>query len=78
MDSGAQTRVGRFFDRHPRLLRALAPLAIGDRPALLLQLADATGAVQWRYVVCSHERLRGQRPLGMRTRAKFHGSLSTK
>ena len=80
-------------------LVATAPLAIGDRPALLLQLADATGAVhevsaqvevrscrevdnsflvgativaidpdsrlrlmEWCYVVCSHERLRGHRP----------------
>ncbi len=80
-------------------LVAEAPLAIGDRPALLLQLADATGAVhevsaqvevrscrevedrflvgatiaaidpdsrlrlmEWCYVVCSHERLRGHRP----------------
>ena len=81
-------------------LVAEAPLAIGDRPALLLQLADATGAVhevsaqvevrscreaesrflvgatiadidpdsrlrlmEWCYVVCSHERLRGHRPV---------------
>jgi cellulose synthase (UDP-forming) len=80
-------------------LVAEAPLAIGDRPALLLRLADATGAVhevsaqvevrscrevedrflvgatiaaidpdsrlrlmEWCYVVCSHERLRGHRP----------------
>jgi cellulose synthase (UDP-forming) len=80
-------------------LVAEAPLAIGDRPAVLLQLADATGAVhevtaqvevrscreaegrfligatiaeiepdsrlrlmEWCYVVCSHERLRGHRP----------------
>jgi cellulose synthase (UDP-forming) len=80
-------------------LVAEAPLTIGDRPALLLQLADATGAVhevsaqvevrscreaegrflvgatiaeidpdsrlrlmEWCYVVCSHERLRGHRP----------------
>jgi cellulose synthase (UDP-forming) len=80
-------------------LVAEAPLAIGDRPALLLQLADASGAVhevsaqvevrscreaegrflvgatiaeidpdsrlrlmEWCYVVCSHERLRGHRP----------------
>jgi cellulose synthase (UDP-forming) len=81
-------------------LVAAGPLAIGDRPALLLQLADATGAVhevsaqvevrscreaegrflvgatiaeidpdsrlrlmEWCYVVCSHERLRGHRPV---------------
>jgi cellulose synthase (UDP-forming) len=81
-------------------LVAEAPLAIGDRPAVLLQLADATGAVhevsaqvevrscreaegrflvgatiadidpdsrlrlmEWCYVVCSHERLRGHRPV---------------
>jgi cellulose synthase (UDP-forming) len=81
-------------------LVAEAPLAIGDRPALLLQLADATGALhevsaqvevrscreaegrflvgatiadidpdsrlrlmEWCYVVCSHERLRGHRPV---------------
>ena len=80
-------------------LVAEAPLAIGDRPAVLLALADATGAVhevsaqvevrscreaegrflvgatiaaidpdsrlrlmEWCYVVCSHERLRGHRP----------------
>jgi cellulose synthase (UDP-forming) len=80
-------------------LVAEAPLRIGDRPAALLQLADATGAVhevsaqivvrscrevdgshligatiaeidpdsrlrlmEWCYVVCSHERLRGHRP----------------
>jgi cellulose synthase (UDP-forming) len=80
-------------------LVAEAPLAIGDRPAVLLRLADATGAVhevsaqvevrscrkvderflvgatiaaidpdsrlrlmEWCYVVCSHERLRGHRP----------------
>ncbi|MCW2989358.1 MAG: hypothetical protein JWM24_2296 [Solirubrobacterales bacterium] len=80
-------------------LVAEAPLQIGDRPATLLQLADATGAVhevsaqvevrscrevggsfligatiaqidpdsrlrlmEWCYVVCSHERLRGHRP----------------
>jgi hypothetical protein len=80
-------------------LVAEAPLPIGDRPAVLLQLADATGAVhevnaqvevrscrevdgsflvgatiaeidpdsrlrlmEWCYVVCSHERLRGRRP----------------
>ncbi|HYJ21090.1 MAG TPA: glycosyltransferase [Solirubrobacterales bacterium] len=80
-------------------LVAEAPLAIGDRPALLLQLADASGAMhevsaqvevrscreveerflvgatiaaidpdsrlrlmEWCYVVCSHERLRGHRP----------------
>lgn len=80
-------------------LIAEAPLAIGERPAVLLQLADATGAVhevsaqvevrscreadgrflvgatiaeidadsrlrlmEWCYVVCSHERLRGHRP----------------
>ena len=28
MDSGGQTRTGRFFDRHPRLLRALALVAL--------------------------------------------------
>ena len=28
MDGGEQTRVGRFFDRHPRLLRALALIAL--------------------------------------------------
>jgi cellulose synthase (UDP-forming) len=80
-------------------LVAEAPLEIGARPAVLLQLADATGAVrevsaqvevrscrevdgsfligatiaeidpdsrmrlmEWCYVVCSHERLRGHRP----------------
>ncbi len=80
-------------------LVAEGPLAIGDRPAVLLQLADATGTVhevsaqvevrscrevegrflvgatiaeiepdsrlrlmEWCYVVCSHERLRGHRP----------------
>ncbi len=80
-------------------LVAEAPLAIGARPAVLLELADATGAVhevtaqvevrscrevdgshlvgatiaaidpdsrlrlmEWCYVVCSHERLRGHRP----------------
>jgi cellulose synthase (UDP-forming) len=80
-------------------LVAEAPLQIGAEPALLLQLADATGAVhevsarvevrscrevgerflvgatiaaidpesrlrlmEWCYVVCSHERLRGHRP----------------
>jgi len=80
-------------------LVAEAPLEIGDRPAVLLELADATGAVhevsaqvevrscreaegrflvgatiadidpgsrlrlmEWCYVVCSHERLRGHRP----------------
>jgi cellulose synthase (UDP-forming) len=80
-------------------LVATAPLAIGDRPAILLELADAAGAVhevttqveirscrevegrfligatiaeidpdsrlqlmEWCYVVCSHERLRGHRP----------------
>ena len=80
-------------------LVAEAPLAIGARPAVLLQLADATGVVhevtaqvevrscreaegrflvgativeidpdsrlrlmEWCYVVCSHERLRGHRP----------------
>jgi cellulose synthase/poly-beta-1,6-N-acetylglucosamine synthase-like glycosyltransferase len=80
-------------------LVAEAPLTIGDRPAVLLRLADATGAVhevsaqievrscrevedrfligatiaeidpdsrlrlmEWCYVVCSHERLRGHRP----------------
>jgi len=80
-------------------LVAEAPIAIGSRPAVLLELADATGAVhevttqvevrscreadgrflvgatiaaidaesrlrlmEWCYVVCSHERLRGRRP----------------
>jgi cellulose synthase (UDP-forming) len=80
-------------------LVAEAPLEIGARPAVLLQLADATGTVhevsaqvevcsvrevdgsflvgatiaeidpdsrlrlmEWCYVVCSHERLRGHRP----------------
>jgi cellulose synthase (UDP-forming) len=80
-------------------LVAEAPLAIGARPAVLLQLADACGVVhevtaqvevrscreaegrflvgativeiepesrlrlmEWCYVVCSHERLRGHRP----------------
>ena len=80
-------------------LVAEAPLPIGDRPAVLLQLADASGAVhevsaqvevrscrevegsfligatiaeidpdsrlrlmEWCYVVCNHERLRGHRP----------------
>jgi cellulose synthase (UDP-forming) len=80
-------------------LVAEAPLEIGERPAVLLQLADAAGAVhevsaqvevrscrevegrfligatiaaidpdsrlrlmEWCYVVCSHERLRGHRP----------------
>jgi cellulose synthase (UDP-forming) len=80
-------------------LVAEAPLAIGARPAVLLQLADASGVVhevtaqveirscreaegrflvgativeiepdsrlrlmEWCYVVCSHERLRGHRP----------------
>jgi cellulose synthase (UDP-forming) len=80
-------------------LVAEAPLRLGSRPAVLLQLADATGAVhevslqvevrscreaagrylvgatiadvdpasrlrlmEWCYVVCSHERLRGLRP----------------
>jgi hypothetical protein len=80
-------------------LVAEAPLEIGARPAVLLRLADATGAVhevsaqvevrscreadgsflvgatiadidpdsrlrlmEWCYVVCSHERLRGHRP----------------
>jgi cellulose synthase (UDP-forming) len=80
-------------------LVAEAPLAVGGRPALLLNLADATGEVhevsaqvevrscrevegrflvgatiaeidpdsrlrlmEWCYVVCSHERLRGHRP----------------
>ena len=80
-------------------LVAEAALEIGDRPAVLLQLADASGAVhevsaqvevrscrevedrfligatiaaidpdsrlrlmEWCYVVCSHERLRGHRP----------------
>jgi PilZ domain len=80
-------------------LVAEAPLEVGTRPAILLQLADAAGAVhevsaqvevrscrevdgrhlvgatiaeidpdsrlrlmEWCYVVCSHERLRGRRP----------------
>jgi cellulose synthase (UDP-forming) len=80
-------------------LVAEAPLEIGKRPAVLLELADATGAchevtaqveirscrevegsfligativeidpearlrlMEWCYVVCSHERLRGHRP----------------
>jgi cellulose synthase (UDP-forming) len=80
-------------------LVATAPLAIGDRPAVLLDLADAAGVnhevtaqvevrscrevegrfligatiaeidpdsrlrlMEWCYVVCSHERLRGHRP----------------
>jgi len=80
-------------------LVATAPLAIGDRPAVLLELADAGATVhevaaqvevrscreadgrfligatiadidpdarlrlmEWCYVVCSHERLRGHRP----------------
>jgi hypothetical protein len=80
-------------------LVATAPLAIGDRPAVLLELADAAGVnhevtaqveirscrevegrfligatiaeidpdsrlrlMEWCYVVCSHERLRGHRP----------------
>jgi cellulose synthase (UDP-forming) len=80
-------------------LVAEAPLEIGAQPAVLLQLADATGSVhevsaqvevrscreveerfligatisaidpdsrlrlmEWCYVVCSHERLRGHRP----------------
>ena len=80
-------------------LVAEAPLEIGARPAVLLELADATGAthevaaqvevrscrevegrfligatiaaidpdsrlrlMEWCYVVCSHERLRGHRP----------------
>jgi cellulose synthase (UDP-forming) len=80
-------------------LVASAPLAIGDRPAVLLELADAAGVdhevavqveirscrevdgsfligatiaeidpesrlrlMEWCYVVCSHERLRGRRP----------------
>ncbi len=80
-------------------LVAEAPLEVGTRPAILLQLADAAGAVhevsaqvevrscrevdgrhlvgatiaeidpdsrlrlmEWCYVVCSHERLRGHRP----------------
>jgi cellulose synthase (UDP-forming) len=82
-------------------LVAEAALEIGARPAVLLELADATGAVhevtaqvevrscreaegrflvgatiaaidpdsrlrlmEWCYVVCSHERLRGHRPVG--------------
>ncbi len=28
MDNGAQTQIGRFFDRHPRLLRSLALIAL--------------------------------------------------
>jgi cellulose synthase (UDP-forming) len=81
-------------------LVAEAPLEIGARPAVLLELADAAGAVhevsaqvevrscreaegrfligatiasidpdsrlrlmEWCYVVCSHERLRGRRPM---------------
>jgi hypothetical protein len=80
-------------------LVAEAPLAIGARPAVLLELADAAGAthevtaqveirscrevegrflvgatiaeidadsrlrlMEWCYVVCTHERLRGHRP----------------
>ncbi len=80
-------------------LVAEAPLAVGERPALLLKLADASGEchevaaqvevrsarevdgrfligatiaaidpdsrlrlMEWCYVVCSHERLRGHRP----------------
>jgi cellulose synthase (UDP-forming) len=80
-------------------LVAEAPLALGAQPAVLLELADATGAVhevtaqveirscrevegsflvgatiaaidpdsrlrlmEWCYVVCSHQRLRGRRP----------------
>ncbi len=80
-------------------LVAEAPLEIGERPAVLLELADAAGAkhevtaqveirscrevegsflvgativeidldarlrlMEWCYVVCSHERLRGHRP----------------
>ncbi len=83
-------------------LVAEAPLEIGARPALLLQLADATGdchevaaqvevrscresegrfligatiaeidpesrlrLMEWCYVVCSHERLRGRRPAAL-------------
>jgi cellulose synthase (UDP-forming) len=80
-------------------LIAEAPMAVGDRPAVLLELDDATGEshevtaqvevrscrevdgsflvgatiadidpdarlrlMEWCYVVCSHERLRGHRP----------------
>jgi hypothetical protein len=80
-------------------LVAEAPIEVGTRPAVLLELADATGAahevtaqvevrscrevdgrfligatiaeidpdsrlrlMEWCYVVCSHERLRGHRP----------------
>lgn len=83
-------------------LVATAPLAIGDRPAILLELADAAGLnhevaaqveirscrevegsfligatiadidphsrlrlMEWCYVVCSHERLRGHRPAAL-------------
>ena len=83
-------------------LVAEAPLEIGNRPAVLLELADATGAshevtaqveirscrevdgsflvgatileidpdarlrlMEWCYVVCSHERLRGHRPAAL-------------
>jgi glycosyl transferase family 2/PilZ domain-containing protein len=38
VDSGEQTRAGRFFDRHPRLLRALA----------LIALAWGLGYLTWR------------------------------
>lgn len=38
MDGGAQTRIGRFFDRHPLLLRALA----------LLALSWGVGYLAWR------------------------------
>jgi cellulose synthase (UDP-forming) len=83
-------------------LVAEAPLELGSEPALLLQLADATGRIhevavkvevrtsrevdgrhligativeidpdarlrlmEWCYVVCTHERLRGHRPVGL-------------
>jgi cellulose synthase (UDP-forming) len=83
-------------------LVAEAPLELGSKPALLLQLADATGQIhevaakvevrtcreadgqhligatileidpdarlrlmEWCYVVCTHERLRGHRPTGI-------------
>jgi cellulose synthase (UDP-forming) len=83
-------------------LVAAAPLGIGERPAVVLELEDASGAprevcaqveirscrehqgsyligatiadidpddrlllMEWCYVVCSHERLRGRRPAGV-------------
>jgi len=83
-------------------LATVAPLAVGDRPAVLLELDDAGGArrkvaaqvevrscrpsegeyvvgttivdidpearlalMEWCYVVCSHERLRGHRPAAL-------------